>query len=75
MKELQACIDNDVGGEGTIGNLRWIYYADLFTIGIAKRSNFDRWANSRLAEIHPWLLSSGDPTLTTIVMALAEAMK
>ena len=69
---LKACIDNEVEGEGVIKNLRWRYYPHELSVSIAVDDNFDRWGNSRIVEIHPVLLSIGDPTIEEIINALAE---
>jgi len=74
IDEIQTCIDNGIDGEGIIGNLRWIYYPHLSTIGFAHQPSFDRWANSRIIEVFPWTIGKDDPPLITIVKTLVELM-
>ena len=68
--EIKKCMDAEVSQEGVFGNCRWIYYPESLIVGIASKSNFDRWANSRVIEIMPILLDSGDPSLFNILMGI-----
>jgi len=73
--EVQKCMINEVCQEGFFGNCRWIYYPEILILGIASKSNFDRWANSRVIEISPTVLDSGDPSLLNMLTGLELIFK
>ena len=73
--KITKCMCAEVYDEGSFGNCRWIYYPESLTLGIASKSNFDRWANSRVIELSPILLDSGDPTLLDILTGLEQIFK
>ena len=70
--KITKCMVNEICEEGFFGNCRWIYYPEFLTLGIASKSNFDRWANSRVIELSPILLDSGDPTLLEILTGIEQ---
>lgn len=66
-------IDKNIYGQGSYKHLMWMYNPDTLTLSIANKSNFDRWANSRIIDIYPVLFDSGDPRLVYILDKLSEA--
>ena len=72
---ITKCMCSENSGEGVFGNCRWIYYPDLLTVGIASNSNFDRWSNSRVIELTPIILDSGDPSLLDILAGIESIFK
>jgi len=71
--KIEACIENEVYDEGVFGNCRWMYNPDALTLSLASAASFDRWANSRIIEIHPILLDRSDPDLVDLLNSIDRA--
>ena len=72
MNELFGAVSNDIFGEGKVYGCRWMYSPtdnDLACgiLSIASNKGFDRWANSRIVEIHTVLWDKQDPDFREFV--------
>lgn len=77
MDKLLKAVKENTFSEGSVGNCRWIYYgteeADTYgVLALATKSNFDRWANSRIVEIHTTLWDTGDPEFAKFIAGLIK---
>ena len=78
MKNLLEAIKTDAYNVGTIKNCRWMYsprsgYMATGVLSLASDSNFDRWANSRIIEIHTILWDSKDPDIEKVIQAIVDS--
>jgi len=77
MKKLFDAVSNDVFAMGQIDNCRWLYSPTdnplaCGVLSLATASNFDRWANSRIAQINTILFEPDDPDFEEFVTKIVE---
>ena len=79
MDTLLKAVRENTFSEGSVGNCRWIYYGteeeeeDTYgVLALATKDNFDRWANSRIVEIHTTLWDTGDPEFAEFIKGVIK---